>query len=195
MINILTRTHRENYFKVLQQSIESQTCKDYNWIVASDLPECTYYPQALKMIKPLAELVNIPQGMYYAPWNHYLDIMQETVTGGWIMYLDDDDTFTNEKSLKRIVNACTDENELVIWKVNLKGKWIVPSHSFGNYVKAGDISGIGFAYHSKHLPVEWGYLSYGDFRVATQLINKGLKPRWIDMVLTKTQTGWHNGKF
>lgn len=194
MISILTRTHREKYFKVLQQSVESQTCKDYNWIVGSDLEECTYYPNVIKLVKPIAEVHNIPQGMYYAPWNHYLDIMQETVTGGWIMYLDDDDTFTNEKSLKRIVNACTDENELVIWKVQILPNWIVPSNSFGKFVKAGDISGIGFAFHSKHLPVEWGYLSYGDFRVATQLINKGLKPRWIDMVLTKTQIGWHNGK-
>ena len=194
MLNILTRTHREKYFKVLQQSLESQTCKDYNWIVGSDLPECTYYPQAIKLIKPIQQPVNIPAGMYYAPYNHYLDIMQETVKEGWISYLDDDDMYTNEKSLKRIVNACIDEDELVIWKVQIENNWVVPNLSFGKFIKAGDISGIGFAFHSKHLPVEWGYLSYGDFRVAAQLINKGLKPRWIDMVLTRTQDYPHNGK-
>ena len=83
---------------------------------------------------------------------------------------------------------------MVIWKVQILPNWIVPSNSFGKFVKAGDISGIGFAFHSKHLPVEWGVLSYGDFRVATQLINKGLKPKWIDMVLTRTQDKPHNGK-
>lgn len=194
MINVLTRTHREKYFKVLQQSIESQTYKDYNWIVGSDLSECTYYPSALKMVKPNIEMTNIPKGMYFAFYNHYLDIMQETVKDGWITYLDDDDRYTDEKSLMRIANACTNENELVIWKVKIMGNWKVPNHSFGKYVKAGDISGIGFAFHHKWLPVEWGYLSYGDFRVATQLINKGLKPRWIDMVLTQTQDKPHNGK-
>ena len=102
MINVLTRTHREKYFKVLQQSIESQTCKDYNWIVGSDLPECTYYPQAIKLVKPLMEIANIPQGMYFAYYNHYLDIMQETVTGGWIMYLDDDDTLPMKSRLNAL---------------------------------------------------------------------------------------------
>lgn len=193
-MNILTRTHRERYFRVLQQSMAEQTYRDFNWIVGSDLHSCDYYPDAIRLQKPIWQPMHIPQGMYFAPHNLYLNSLQEKVQDGWIMYLDDDDMFASPNSLQRIVDNLRNENEMVIWKVQITPQWIVPSHSFGNEIKAGDISGIGFAFHSKHLPVDWGTLSYGDFRVAMQLKNKGLKPRWVDWVLTRTQNGANNGR-
>jgi hypothetical protein len=174
-------------------SLIKQDYHDVNWIVGSDV-ECSYYPQAIRYPIVQQQPVNIPQGMYFAPWNHYLDVLQEEITGGWVMYLDDDDEFTNEKSLRRIANACVDEDTMVVWRVKIFDHMIVPSHSFGQRITAGDFSGIGFCFHSKYLPVEWGYLSYGDFRVAQQLLKKGLKIKWIDMILTQTQNGAHNGK-
>lgn len=194
MLNILTRTHnRETYFKACRDSIESQTYKDINWIVGSDT-ECPYYPQAIKLMKDYRQPLFIPQGHYHAPYNLYLNYMQELVTDGYLMYLDDDDVFSSSKSVQRIMNAIDNENQLIIWKVKITNNFIVPSHSFGKYIAAGDISGIGYCFHSKHLPVDWGVLSYGDFRVARQLIEKGLKPKWIDMVLTETINGAHNGR-
>jgi hypothetical protein len=194
MINIITRTHnRPEYFKQCMASIIQQDYNDMNWIVGTDT-ECDYYPQAKKVYVNHQAPMVVPQGHYFAPWNKYLNELQTYVNEGWVMYLDDDDMFTSPKSLRRIANACTNENELVIWKVQILPNWIVPSHSFGHQVQAGDISGIGYAFHSKHLPVDWGHLSYGDYRVAVQLLNKGLKPRWIDMVLTRTQDKPNNGK-
>mgnify|MGYP000862528499 FL=1 len=193
-LNLLTRTHnRETYFKACRASVESQTYKDINWIVGSDT-DCPYYPQAIKLFKDYRQPLLIPQGHYHAPYNRYLEVMAEYCQEGIVSYLDDDDMYVNEKSAQRIVNAFQDENDLLIWKVQILPNWIVPSHSFGKYIAAGDISGIGYAFHTKHLPVEWGVLSYGDFRVAKQLIEKGLKPRWIDMVLTRTIDKPHNGK-
>lgn len=193
-INIITRTHcRPQYFEVCKQSIESQTYKDINWIVGTDA-DCPYYPQAHKVIKNYQQPLYVPDNMYFAPWNTYLNQLQELVTDGWVMYLDDDDKFTTEKSLQRIMNAIDNDNQLLIWKVKIFDGFVVPNHTFGKYIQAGDFSGIGMCFHSKHLPVDWGNLSYGDYRVATQLIRKTLQPKWIDMVLTQTQNGANNGK-
>jgi len=194
MINIITRTHRQHYFEVLKQSVLSQTAIDrINWIVGSDR-ECPYYPQAIKLTRDYKQPLYVPDNMYFAPWNTYLNQLQEYVREGWTMYLDDDDVFTSEKSVKRILNAIDNENQLLIWKVKIYDGFIVPNHSFGKYVQAGDFSGIGMCFHSKHLPVDWGNLSYGDYRVATQLIRKQLQPKWLDIILTQTQAGAHNGR-
>jgi hypothetical protein len=193
ILNVLTRTHRQQYFEVCKKSILSQTAvESINWIVGSDI-DCQYYP-AIKLTRDNRVPDNIPQHMYFAPWNAYLDYLQTYVREGLIMYLDDDDAFTTIKSAQRIINAVDNDNQLLVWKVQITPDWIVPSQSFGKYIQAGDFSGIGMAFNVKHLPVTWGNLSYGDYRVASQLINKGLKPKFIDMVLTTTQKGAHNGR-
>jgi len=191
LINIITRTHRQSYFRVLQQSIISQNYKDFNWIVGSDR-DCTYYPQAIRLFMDY-RIPAIPKGMYHAPWNLHLNTLAEEVKEGYVMYLDDDDMFVNEKSLWRIAKAC-EEDCILVWKVQITKDWIVPSNSFGHFIKAGDFSGIGFCFHSKHLPVDWGCLSYGDYRVAWELQQKGLKIKWLGMVLTRTQNGANNGR-
>ena len=192
ILNVITRTHRENYFKVCRDSVESQTYLGVNLIVGSDR-ECLYYPDSIKLIKDYRQPLDIPHGHYFAPHNLYLNTLAEYVKSGWVMYLDDDDKFTSPKSAHRIMAACQDEDTMVVWKVSITRQWIVPSQTFGHYIMAGDFSGIGFAFHSKHLPVDWGRLSYGDYRVAWQLQQKGLKIKWVDMVLTQTQNGANNG--
>jgi len=194
MINIITRTHnRPEYFQRCMASIVQQNYNDINWIVGTDT-DCPYYPQAHKVYVNYQQPLFVPDGMYKAPWNQYLNELQRYTREGWVTYLDDDDEYTSPKSLQRIAAACQNEDEIVVWKVEIIPTWIVPSQSFGKFIQAGDFSGIGFAFHTKHLPVDWGNLSYGDFRVATQLIKKGLKIKWVDMVLTKTQKGANNGK-
>ena len=193
-LNLLTRTHnRETYFKACRASVESQTYKDINWIVGSDT-ECPYYPQAIKLFKDYRQPLLIPQGHYHAPYNLYLNQMQELVKDGWIMAIDDDDNFTTPKAVQIIMNAIKSEDDLLIWKVQITPNWIVPSNeTFGKYIKAMDFSGIGMCWHSKRKP-DWGRISMGDYRAAIQLINSGCKPVWIDRVLTATQRGPHNGK-
>lgn len=195
IVNVITRTsNREAYFNACRQSVLSQTkVEDINWIVGSDR-ECPYYPEAIRVYKDIRVPVGIPVGMYHAPWNLYLDTLQEYCKEGVVCYLDDDDCFSSQKSVQRIQNAFDNDNQLVVWKVKITPKWTVPSHSFGRLITAGDFSGIGMAFHVKHLPVTWGNLSYGDYRVAWQLLQKGLTVKWLDIVLTQTQNGAHNGR-
>jgi hypothetical protein len=196
-INILTRTHdRAEYFNICRESILNQTYSNINWIVGTDV-DCPYYPSAIRLMKePIAiKPKNIPDGQYYAPWNWYLNILGTNIKEGWVMYLDDDDIFTNNDALQIIVDNIDNDNQLMIWRVQITPEFIVPKEeSMGKVIRAGDISGIGIMFHSKHLPVNWGNTSYGDYRIISQLIDKGLEPKWINQILTSTINGSHYGQ-
>jgi len=186
LVNILTRTHdRPKHFKVCQDSILTQTYKNVNHIVGSDI-KCDYFSDYIKL--DLQEYsTTIPDGpaSYPAPWNLHLNELQKYVKGGWIMYLDDDDKFINPDSLKIIVDNIENENQILLWRVDINGQ-IVPSNDGFGRIIAGNISGIGFMFHSKHLPVDWGSWNFGDYRVISSL-TKRLQQKWIDLVLTQTQ--------
>jgi hypothetical protein len=195
LLSVLTRTHlAEEYFKVCRQSVMSQTYENLNHVVGSDT-ECSYFPAIPLQSHAAPVSPQLPFGTYPAPHNLCLNELHTHVKDGWVMYLDEDDKFTTPKSVSRIMDRIDNDSQLIIWKVDIKGYTVVPTaRTFGKYIQAGDISGIGICFHSKHLPVDWGDWSYGDFRVCSQLIKKGLKPKWIDMVLTETQGVPRHGK-
>ena len=195
-INILCRTHnRESYFKVMFDSIKQQTYPNYALIVGSDVQPCEYYRFArpLKLeVRP--DNLIVPQGHYYAPWNLHLNTLAESVTQGWLMYLDSDDKFSDNDSLQIIVDNIDHEDQLLIWRVMITKDFIVPRlEDFGKVIAPANISGIGIAFHSKHLPVHWTNISYGDFRIIVELVNRGLQPKFINKILTQCQNGPHNG--
>lgn len=192
-INVLTRTHREAFFHVCRESVVNQTYPMVNHIVGSDTV-CGYHSEYHHLYKDYRMPLYVPANHYHAPWNLYLNELQTLCVEGWVTYLDDDDMYTSVDALAELSDFMQDEDRMLIWKVAITPHWIVPNKSFGKQVTAGDFSGIGFAFHTKHLPVDWGIYSYGDYRVATQLLNKGLKPLWINKVLTRTQGGAHNGR-
>jgi len=200
MINIITRTHnRPDLFKKCRESIVNQTHKNINHIVGSDI-DCNYYDNTIFLkLKDVEYPRLMPEyNTYPAPWNLHLNELANYVKYGWVMYLDDDDMFSHKKSLEIIINHIENEDELLIWKVNIKineNGWIVPNdNDFGKRINAGNVSGIGIMFHTKHLPVDWGSWSYGDYRVVKQLLNKKLKIKWINYVLTETQGKPNNGK-
>lgn len=194
IINIIIRTHnREKEFDVCYKSIKEQSYPNYALHIGSDSNLPCYYPNAVKLTTDNNAPSHIPAGHYFAPWNLHLETLAKHVVPGYVMYLDDDDKFSGPKSLQRIASNVS-EDALLVWKVQIVPGWIVPSKSFGYQITPGDFSGIGMCFHTKHLPVTWGNISYGDFRVASQLIKRGLKIRWLDMVLTQTQAGPRNGK-
>lgn len=200
LVNIITRTHgRPVFFKNCRESILNQTYKKINHIVGTDI-NCDYYDNAIKLSpKEVQQPRLMPEyNTYPAPWNLHLNELGTYVKDGWVMYLDDDDVFCHKNALKFIVNNIDDDDQILLWRVKIninENGWIVPNNAaFGKKIEAGNFSGIGMMFHSKHLPVDWGSWSYGDFRVASQLLTKKLKPRWIDLVLTETQGRPNNGQ-
>lgn len=185
LINIITRTHnRPKHFKICRDSIISQTYRNVNHIVGSDI-DCDYYNNYIKL--KLHDIQFKPDylGTYPAPWNLHLNELNKEVKEGWIMYLDDDDKFVNSESLKTIVNNIDNENQLILWKVSINGNTVPNYINYGRIVP-GDISGIGFIFHSSHLPVNWGSWNFGDYRVISKLGEK-LNIKWINETLTQTQ--------
>jgi len=196
IMNIICRTHdRETEFQQCYKSIKKQTYPNYSLLVGSDVQPCTYYPFAipLKLSQDLPTI--IPEGHYFAPWNIHLETLAKSCVNGYTMYLDDDDEFTSPDSLETIMNN-VEEDKLLIWRVQITPEFIVPrSQDFGQIICAGNISGIGIAFHTKHLPVQWGNMSYGDYRIIRELIrDKGLTPKFINKILTSTQNGPRNGR-
>ncbi len=193
LINILTRTHnRLNYFKVCRESVLNQTHEKINHIVGSDI-DCYYYENYIKLV-PQKVIYPKPDGLasYEAPWNLHLNELGKYVRDGWVMYLDDDDKFVSSDSLKSIVSVINSEDEMILWRVDINGV-IYPNDRYFGKIIPGNISGIGFMFHSKYLPVYWHSWNFGDYRVINEL-SKKIKQRWINSVLTQTQGKPNHGK-
>jgi hypothetical protein len=192
-INILTRTYnRPEYFNICRESIINQTYKNINHVVGSEV-DCQYCGDYISLSKKTVDKVRPKPSTYPAPWNLHLNEMNNHVKDGWIMYLDDDDMFVSETSLERIINYVDNENQLIIWQVDIGGFMVVPSNMEFGVIKPGNVSGIGFMFHCKHLPVDWGSWSYGDYRVINEL-SKKLEVVFIKEILTRTQGRPNNGK-
>jgi len=191
LVNVITRTHnRPKHFAACKKSIDKQTHVNINHIVGTDT-ECDYYPEAIKLELQEVQHPKPEVGTYPAPWNLHLNELAKQVKEGWIIYLDDDDKFVFNNSVSIAVNNIDNEDQMILWRVDING-WVVPSTEMFGKIQAGNISGIGMMFHSKHLPVDWGSWSYGDFRVITQLAAK-LKQKWIYATLTQTQGSPNNG--
>ena len=176
VLNVLTRTFkRPNSFKACRESIEGQTYRNINHIVGSEV-QCDYH-KAIKLSPKEGTLL---------PWNLHMNDLGAKVKTGWVMYLDDDDKFLNPDAVSDIMSEATDEATMLLWRVKI-GKVIVPNNEcWGKEIRAGQISGIGFAFHSKHLPVPWEARRMGDYHVIKTL-SKKLKVKWIDKFYTGTQ--------
>ena len=187
VLNVLTRTFKRPVcFKECRDSIMSQTyCQGddkfnfradkINHIVGSEV-ECDYHNAILFT----------PKTGEFLPWNLHMNDLGAKVKSGWVMYLDDDDRFLYPEAVSDIMAEATDEDTMLLWRVKI-GDVTVPNDTyFGKEIKAGQISGIGFAFHSKHLPVPWEARRMGDFHVISTL-QKKLKLKWIDKFLTGTQ--------
>jgi len=185
LINVLTRTHnRPNYFRVCRESILNQTHKNINHIVGSDT-ECNYYDDYIKLEHQKLDPQPDRLASYAAPWNLHLNELAKHVEDGWVMYLDDDDKFIYNNSVETIVNNIENEDEMLLWRVDINGV-VYPNDAHFGKIVPGNITGIGFMFHSKYLPVRWYSWNFGDYRVMNEL-SKKIKQRWINLVLTQTQ--------
>jgi len=186
LINVLTRTsNRPIYFRDCVDSVRSQTHRDLRHVVGADDDASLAYaqvhvPDALRL-QPATPTDRRPNA---APYNLYLNTLMDRVEDGWIMFLDDDDTFVDAQSLAVIAEHATDEDRVLLWRVQFPGR-LVPAHSFGRIPLLGDVTGAGFMFHSKHRAVaQWDAVKGADHRVIERLFLL-LKPVWIDRILTR----------
>lgn len=205
LINILIRTsNRPNYFKACIKSVFQQSYKYIKIFVSYD-DDLTY--QYLKPYKGIQTLRVYPKNENYPPpeierGNHmkifppefYMNDLMNQVKKGYIIYLDDDDCFTNQNSIQAIVDNISGEDDLLFWRVQFPdGKLIPEDEYFGKPPVFWHIDTNGFAFHHKYIAnAQWDGWRGGDFVVACKLFKAVPNKIYIDKILTGLQRteGW-----
>jgi len=212
IVNILTRTSRRpKFFESNLRSVLEQDYPMIRHLVSYDDAETyAYLIEFLKKYPDSFEAIPVEriesQGGSHFPFNLYLNRLQAEVDSGWIMFLDDDDVFLEPDAVSQIVkhvvesesrtlgsrtldSDATKLGKMLFWRVKFPTR-IVPKH-FRRPPRLGDISCIGFMFHSSLLEIAiWGDRKGGDYQVIKQLYDHlqatQAKPEiiWIDLILT-----------
>ena len=186
-INILVRnTYRPSYFKKCIDSILNQDYDNYKVIICYDDDNCIEYLEQYKNnykieIFKATEVDKSHQTFYNLYCNQLLDKVQD----GWIIFLDDDDMFSNYNVLKDINTYLTQDNNLVFWKFKRPDALIYPDI---NLLKRDTIANCGYCFHSKYKNLsQWKSWQGGDYDYIIGLIQKNnFNKNFIDKVLTQT---------
>ncbi len=181
LINVLTRSsNRPHGFARVRNSIKKQSYKKINHIVSYDNKKTKEYLSAyhnINTIKIDREFLIIndksinPNTGIYSPHNLYFNRMLRKVSDGWIMFLDDDDFFTDERSVEKIVNKIKNDDTLIIWQMNFPKRGPVPDNEhIENYPKLGHIGSPCFLFHSKYKDIAlWDAWKCADYRYVSKL--------------------------
>jgi glycosyltransferase involved in cell wall biosynthesis len=188
LVNILTRTSdRPKFFKENAESVHGQTYKNIRHIVSVDDEYTLKYVleyQDSEWLRVLHEDRKDQYGIWHSPYNLYCNKLMDHVDDGWIMFLDDDDLFTEPTAIEKIVNCIRNEDDLLIWKTQFADK-VLPARSFGLQVARYEFPSFCFMFHSKHKwAAQWDEVKESDYRVGVKL-ETILNPLWIDYVFTQ----------
>jgi len=127
------------------------------------------------------------------PYNQFLKIAEKRFKDGWVIYIDDDDVFMNENSLKTIVDNIKkhDEDTIHIWKAKyLNSNSTKPSEDF--WIKMSmcypfvlnEVGGSIFTYHTKWSDwTMWDEWSGADYRTLKSLEKVIPNKNFIDEII------------
>jgi hypothetical protein len=199
-INILVRTSgRKRYFEECIKSIQEQNYDNYNiWISIDNgdkypisYPAYQIYINS-KEIEDLKERNNDDGVVFH--YNHYINILQNHVKNGLIMYLDDDDKLMDNNTFNKIASEYKKGNELIFWKAKVGVRTLPPDELWKQEPKLFNISGIGYAFDSKYKEFAWWRpFKRADYHCAKSLYNNIQNKGWIKEILASTQNGSHAG--
>lgn len=182
LINIIIRTsNRENCFEINIKSISYQNYKNLKLHISYDNEETlNYINKTLKNYDfdfLLYEMKKKKNQYYY---NGYCNILLNNINNGYIIFLDDDDKFICNNSLKYI-NEFLDENYIIYWNYLRTDKII---KLFKNKLQLGNIANCCFCYNSKYKSL-WKEVKSSDYYFLEKLmIDNNLELYKINKVLT-----------
>lgn len=178
MFSILTRTsNRPKAYARCRQSVEVQT-EPFFHIVSQDSSRDNYVGADVFRFFVYKTQGERAHNLYFNEIRHCVPSYYP-----WVIFLDDDDTFTRPDALQIIAENIQSENDLILWRVNMAGQ-IIPD-SIPGRIEPGQVTGIGFCVHAKHW-IDWQAIPAGDFDVISRYAER-LNTVWIDAVLTATQ--------
>ena len=207
-INILVRTSgRPNYFSRCYGSIMGQKYDNINLIVSCD-DDQTYEYVSKYNIANIVRVTPQKEGLQRrffdeigrwrnpAHWNLYFNEMYKYIDKGFVMFLDDDDLFTDRASLTTIANEFSRNTGSMFWRVLFPNNRIIPTDStwINRKPKCCNISGIGFGFNSEYIRyAKWDGYDLSDYVVAKRLYEFTPNKKYIDKVLTKVGRSIANG--
>ena len=187
-VYILIRTsNRPKFFKVMMDSIKSQTYKNIITIVHTDDPADDYVTGDI-IIK--SERLDKSHGS--APYNLYNNKLLKAIPDGpgYYHFIDDDDMYYDDTVIEKTVKKCRHECINVV-KVQRWNDCIFPAkwkqqHSFQTEC---------FMLHTDHKNLAtWWASKGGDHNYSKQITSK-LPTNWIDgIVICKAQEGKGHGR-
>lgn len=183
---ILIRTsNRPEYFKNCIESIFNQNYTNYEIIICYDDDESLNYLSDLSHENiTYFRVFKNHQFKYF--FNLYCNELLEKVNvedNNYIIFLDDDDRFIHNNSLK-IINSFIENDSILIWKFLRPDKNIFPK-DFNNLTK-GDFGSCSCCFNAKYKDlVQWTPIQGGDFDFFTNL-SKFLKIKPLELTLTTT---------
>ena len=197
LINILTRTsNRPNGFDITYNSVKNQTYKNIKHIVSYDNEKDLSYISkydGLHLIKiDKDKLISEdqspnPRTGKYSPHNLYFNEMIKIIDEGWVIYLDDDDRFTDKYCVEKIVNTInnSDDDTLIFWQFKLGNNLILPPIiNDNNPPQLYKIGGGAITFNIKHKKhATWDAWKCSDYRVINNLYNNLNKVKFINEVL------------
>ena len=208
LITILVRTsNRPNLFKVCMDSIFSQKYSNFRVVICYDTDNSlNYLSKLLKNPKCTVFKVNklndTEQSDYF--YNLYCNDLLNTVTDGYIIYLDDDDKLTTSYALYAVQQAIeySPINSVYVWKFARPDRIIFPSNF--EHVSVGEISSSNFCVHHtfpKHRNIMWSSNKNADHDFFTRMLYFPISPTpnivVVPYILGKTQKDdriGHNGR-
>lgn len=198
LINLLVRTSgRQRYFENCIQSIKKQDYNNYRIFVSTDnndeyIIKEPVYPVYIDNVTIENVKKENKDGIVFV-YNHYINVMQEKINSGYIMYLDDDDKLTNNTALTKIANELN-KNDLVFWKAEVGKKVLPPAQYWGGEPQLFNVSGISYCFNSKYKGfAKWRPYKRADYYCAKSLYDNIKNIGWINEVLAATQNGSHSG--
>lgn len=181
-INILIRTsNRPKCFKNNINSILKQNYNNLKLFISYDNNYTKEYILKELDSKELDyEIIEVTANNNKYNYNDYCNHLLNKVNDGYIIFLDDDDKFNHDKSLKYI-NDYLEEDIFLVWDYFRADKLIGPKKG---EIKKGNITSCGFCYNSKYKSF-WPSEINADFTFIDNLLKKNkLKIAKLDKVLT-----------
>jgi glycosyltransferase involved in cell wall biosynthesis len=196
LINILTRTaNRPKEFKKCIASIRAQKYQPFKLIIATDSPDTSmlYIVEHTEGLN--REIITVQKTGVPYNWNFYCNDLKEQVTEGWFFYLDDDDSLSDPRALKRIAEHLTDATHGVICQFLRNGRpKPLSKYLVSKEIIQGKIGGSCIFLHHTHKNVaNWDGNKAADFRFI-KAISEKIPLKFFKTVVVKAGNNGRHGQ-